>query len=76
MSKDEGEANKAHILLGVCYRPHKQDEEVDEVFYKMLAEVSQSLGRGTLNYQISVGNTTQQTGNSLGGSWSVQKITS
>ena len=36
-------ANKADILLRVCYRPAIQDEEVDEVFYSHLAEVSQSL---------------------------------
>ena len=41
--KMRGKANKADILLGVCYRPPNQDEEVDEVFYKGLAEVSQSL---------------------------------
>jgi len=41
--KMKGKANKADILLGVCYRPPNQDEEVDEVFYKHLAEVSQSL---------------------------------
>jgi len=41
--KMTGKANKADILLGVCYRPPNQDEEVDEVFYKRLAEVSQSL---------------------------------
>ncbi|GAB0209080.1 hypothetical protein GRJ2_003373700 [Grus japonensis] len=38
-----GKANKADILLGVCYRPPSQDEEADEAFYKWLAEVSQSL---------------------------------
>ncbi|GAB0207400.1 mitochondrial enolase superfamily member 1 [Grus japonensis] len=38
-----GKANKADILLGVCYRPPNQDEEADEAFYKRLAEVSQSL---------------------------------
>jgi len=38
-----GKANKADILLGVYYRPPNQDEEADEVFYKRLAEVSQSL---------------------------------
>ena len=37
------QANKADILLGVYYRPPNQDEEADEVFYKRLAEVSQSL---------------------------------
>jgi len=41
--KMRGKANKADILLGVCSRPPKQDEEVNEVFYKRLAEVSQSL---------------------------------
>jgi len=38
-----GKANKADILLGVCYRSPNQDEEVDEAFYKQLAEVLQSL---------------------------------
>ena len=36
-----GKANKAGNLLGVCYRPPNQDEEVDEVFYKQLVEVSE-----------------------------------
>ncbi len=40
MGKDEGESIKADILLGVCNRPPNQDEEVDEVFYKWLAEIS------------------------------------
>ena len=38
-----GKANKADTLLEVCCRPPNQDEEVDEVSYKMLAEVLQSL---------------------------------
>jgi len=38
--KTRGRANKADILLRVCYRPPNQDEEVDEAFYKQLAEVS------------------------------------
>jgi len=41
--KMRGKANKADILLGVCYRPHNQDEEADEIFCRRLAEVSQSL---------------------------------
>jgi len=41
--KMRGKANKADILLGVCYRPPNQDGQADEVFYKTLAEVSQSL---------------------------------
>jgi len=36
-------ADKADIPLGVCYRSPNQDDEVDEVFYRRLAEVSQSL---------------------------------
>jgi len=35
--------NKADILLRVCYTPPNQDEEVEEIFYKGLAEVSQLL---------------------------------
>ena len=38
-----GKANKADIMVGVCYRPPNQDEEADEIFYKQLGEVSQSL---------------------------------
>ncbi|KAK4814558.1 hypothetical protein QYF61_023757 [Mycteria americana] len=38
-----GKANKADIVVGVCYRPPKQDEETDELFYKQLGEASQSL---------------------------------
>ncbi|GAB0204752.1 hypothetical protein GRJ2_002940800 [Grus japonensis] len=38
-----GKANKADIMVGVCYRPAKQDEEADEILYKQLGEVSQSL---------------------------------
>ncbi|PKU43055.1 rna-directed dna polymerase from mobile element jockey- hypothetical protein [Limosa lapponica baueri] len=40
--KMKGKANKGDFVLGVCYRPPNQDEEADEVFYKRLAEVSQS----------------------------------
>ena len=41
--KMRGKANKADILLGFCYRPPNHDEEADELFYKRLAEFSQSL---------------------------------
>jgi len=30
-------------MMGVCYRPPSQDEEADEIFYKQLGEVSQTL---------------------------------
>ena len=38
-----GKANKADIMVGVCYRPPNQDEEADEIFSKQLGEVSQAL---------------------------------
>ncbi|GAB0209132.1 hypothetical protein GRJ2_003378900 [Grus japonensis] len=38
-----GKANKADIMVGICYRPPNQDEEADKIFYKQLGEVSQSL---------------------------------
>ncbi|GAB0204048.1 hypothetical protein GRJ2_002870400 [Grus japonensis] len=38
-----GKVNKADIMVGVCYRPPNQDEEADEIFYKQLGKVSQSL---------------------------------
>ena len=34
-----GKANKAGILVGVCYRLPNQDVETDEEFYRQLAEV-------------------------------------
>ncbi|KAM9590859.1 uncharacterized protein ACIBXB_005907 [Morphnus guianensis] len=37
-----GKANKADIVLGVCYRLPDQVEETDETFYKRLAVVSES----------------------------------
>ncbi|TRZ08586.1 hypothetical protein HGM15179_018522 [Zosterops borbonicus] len=36
----KGKANKADILLGVCYCPLNQEEEVDNLFYKQLENVS------------------------------------
>ncbi|TRZ08838.1 hypothetical protein HGM15179_018278 [Zosterops borbonicus] len=38
----KGKANKADILVGVCYRPPYQNEEVDYLFYKQLVDVSGS----------------------------------
>ncbi|KAK4825574.1 LOW QUALITY PROTEIN: hypothetical protein QYF61_000573 [Mycteria americana] len=38
-----GKANKADIVVGLCYRPPNQDEETDELFYKQLGEASRSL---------------------------------
>lgn len=42
MGKDRGRADKADILVGVCYRPPNQDEETDEVFYEQLAGTARS----------------------------------
>ncbi|XP_052556154.1 interferon-induced very large GTPase 1-like [Tympanuchus pallidicinctus] len=38
--KIRGRADKADILVGVCYRPPNQDEEKDEEFYKQLVEAA------------------------------------
>lgn len=38
-----GKTNKADILMGVCYRQSNQDEGMDELFCKHLADVSQLL---------------------------------
>ncbi|RMC12189.1 hypothetical protein DUI87_11325 [Hirundo rustica rustica] len=38
----KGKANKADILLGVSYHPPNQGEEVDNLFYKQLENVSGS----------------------------------
>ena len=39
----KAKANKTEVIVGVCYRPPTQDEEVDERLYKQLGEVSRSL---------------------------------
>lgn len=38
----KGKANKTDILLGVCYSPPNQEEEVDNLFYKQLENASGS----------------------------------
>ncbi|RMC12608.1 hypothetical protein DUI87_10130 [Hirundo rustica rustica] len=38
----KGKANKADILLGACYCPPNQEEEVDNLFYKLLENASGS----------------------------------
>ena len=38
--KIRGRADKADILVGVCYRPPNQDEDTDELFYEQLAEAA------------------------------------
>ena len=39
----KAKANKTDIIMGVCYRPSSQDEEVDKTLYRQLGEVSRSL---------------------------------
>ncbi|PKU36248.1 mitochondrial fission process protein 1 [Limosa lapponica baueri] len=72
----KGKANKADIMVGVCYRPPNQDLEIDEIFYKKLAEISQLLALvlvGDFNFPAVCWkyNTAER-----GGSWSVWKTTS
>ncbi|PKU44969.1 mitochondrial fission process protein 1 [Limosa lapponica baueri] len=38
-----GKANKADIMVGVCYSPPNQAEEEEEIFCEQLGEVSRSL---------------------------------
>ena len=42
--KIRGRADKADILVGICYRPPNQDEETDELFYEQLAEAARLPG--------------------------------
>ena len=39
----KAKANKTDIIMGVCYRPSSQDEEVDKTLYRQLGEVSRFL---------------------------------
>jgi len=43
IGEDEGESTQGRHAAGVSYRPPNQDDQVDEVFYKRLAEVLQLL---------------------------------
>ena len=38
--KIRGRADKADILVDICYRPPNKDEETDELFYEQLAEAA------------------------------------
>jgi len=38
----KGQPQMGDIIVGVYYRPHDQEEEVDEAFYKQLQAASQS----------------------------------
>ena len=39
----KAKANKSDIIVGVCYRPPNQDEDVDKTLDSQLVEVSRSL---------------------------------
>ena len=48
-------ANKTDIIVGICYRPPNQDEEVDKTLHRQLGEVSRSLPLvpvGDFNYLL------------------------
>ena len=40
--KIKGQPNMGDTVVGVCYRPPDQEEEVDEAFYRQLEVASQS----------------------------------
>lgn len=43
MGRIKAKASKADIIVGVCHRPPKQDEEVNKTLYRQLGEVSRSI---------------------------------
>ena len=38
----QGQTNKADVVVRVCYRPPKQDDDTDEFFFKELRDASKS----------------------------------
>lgn len=42
--------SKAHLMVGVCYRPSNQDEEAEEIFCIQLGEISWSLACVLMEY--------------------------
>lgn len=63
-------ANKANILVRVCYSPPNQDEGADAIFYGQLGEVSQLPALvlvlvGDFSPPMSAGNTTCREVNSV-----------
>lgn len=74
-----GKANRAYILVGVYYRLPNQDGETDKASYKHLEDFMPRwllFSWGTSTQLMSTRNTIQHRGSSLGGFWSVCKITS
>ena len=77
--KIRGRANKADILVGICYRPPNQDEETDEVFYEQLAEAARLLAlvlMGDFNFPDICWEYNLAQRSSLGGFWNVWRTTS
>ena len=74
----KGRANIGDTVVGVCYRPPDQEEEVDEAFYKQL-EVAlpppHSFLWGTSTILILVGKVTKPGTQGPGSSCSVLVIT-
>ena len=65
----KGKANQADMLLGVCYHPPSQGEEVGNLFYEHLENVSGSPALvlvGDFNLPESAGNLIQQKSGSPG----------
>ena len=67
MVRIKAKANKIDIIVGVCYRPPNQDEEVDKTLYRQFG-LSPLFLWGTSTSQISAGFIIQQIGNSPRGS--------
>lgn len=39
----KGLANKMDVIVGVCFWPHSQDDNTDELFFKELTDISRSV---------------------------------
>jgi len=63
--RNRGRANKADILVGVCYRLPYQDEETSGVFYKLFDHQS-LFSWGNSTSLIYTRNTIQHRSSSLG----------
>ena len=46
--KIRGRADKADIMVGICYRPPNKDEETDEVFFEQPAHIAGPCPHGGL----------------------------
>jgi len=75
----KGRAGTGDIILGVCYRPPNQEDQVDKALYRQIEAASHSQAlvlMGDLTTLIPVGGTTHQGISNPGGSWTVLMTTS